>query len=184
MIDEFSTLDIVVFETPIGFILAGSSPHGVRLVSHLGDSRPGEDELLAMVQSACPGFKANLDHGSLLLDEVRHRVLSYLREGVPLPYFALDLRDGTPFQQKVWEVLTRIPMGQTRTYREIAEHIGRPRASRAVGQACARNPILLLVPCHRVTAEGGGLGGFSCGTGVKQALLALEKDGRLPGFTT
>lgn len=184
MIDEFSVLDILVFETPIGFILAGSGRHGIRLVSRLGDSRPGEAELMTMVQSACPGFKARLDHGSLLLDEVRHRILAYLKEGAPLPYFALDLRDGTPFQQKVWEALARIPMGETRTYGEIADQIGRPRASRAVGQACAHNPILLLVPCHRVTAEGGRLGGFSCGIGVKQALLALEKDGRLPGSTS
>jgi len=180
MIDDSSILDLVVFETPIGFLLAGGGKKGVRLVSHLGDTQPGKAELLKLVKSACPGFEPNFDHASLLLEEVRHRILAYLNEAAPLPYFALDLRDGTPFQQKVWEALSRIPMGETRTYREIAEQIGRPRAARAVGQACARNPILLLVPCHRVTAEGGGLGGFSCGLGVKEALLALERQGKLP----
>lgn len=182
MIEDLLILDLLVFETPIGSILAGSSKDGVRLVWHLGDAKPGETELLARVKSACPGFRPNFDHSSLLLDELQYRILSYLREGAALPYFALDLRDGTPFQQKVWEALTRIPMGETRTYRDIAEQIGRPRASRAVGQACARNPILLLVPCHRVTAEGGGLGGFACGLDVKRALLALERTGRLTDF--
>jgi O-6-methylguanine DNA methyltransferase len=180
MFDEFSVLDVSVFDTPIGFLLAAASPRGVRLVTHLGLSRPDVPELQTMVQSACPGFKASFSHHSLLLDEVQARILAYLNEAVPLPYFALDLRDGTPFQRMVWEALTRIPTGKTRSYREIAQQIGHPRASRAVGQACARNPILLIVPCHRVTAEGGGLGGFSCGLHVKQALLALETTGHLP----
>ncbi len=180
MIDDFSYLDVLVFETPIGVLMAGSGTHGVRLLMHLGDSRPSEAEQRILVKGACPAFEARFDSHSLLLDEVRTRILSYLKEAAPLPYFALDLRDGTPFQQKVWEALIRIPMGETRSYHEIAEQIGRPRSSRAVGQACARNPILLLVPCHRVTAEGGRLGGFSCGLHVKEALLALEKFGRLP----
>jgi O-6-methylguanine DNA methyltransferase len=180
MIDDFSYLDVLVFKTPIGFLMAGSSTHGVRLLTYLGVSQPDESELHTMVKTACPGFEARFGDHSLLLDEVRARVLSYLNEGAPLPYFALDLRDGTPFQQKVWEALVRIPMGETRSYRDIAVQIGHPRSSRAVGQACARNPILLLVPCHRVTAGGGGLGGFSCGLHVKEALLSLERKGRLP----
>lgn len=180
MIDEFIYLDVMVFESPIGFLLAGISSKGVRLIAFLGEDRPDMKELQVIVKTSCPGFEARPCETSLLLEEVRARILSYLKEAVPLPYFSLDLRDGTPFQQKVWEALARIPLGETRSYREIAEQIGHPKASRAVGQACARNPVPLLVPCHRVTAEGGRLGGFSGGLHVKKALLTLEITGRLP----
>jgi O-6-methylguanine DNA methyltransferase len=180
MIDEFSHLDITVFESPIGFLLVGISTKGVRLISFLGETRPDEAALQATIKTDCPGFEARVCENSLLLEELQSRILSYLNEAVPLPYFSLDLRDGTPFQQKVWEALMRIPMGETRSYRDIAAQIGHHRASRAVGQACAHNPVPLLVPCHRVTAEGGNLGGFSGGLHVKRALLTLEKTGHLP----
>lgn len=82
--------------------------------------------------------------------------------------------EGTPFQKAVWEALRTIPYGQTRTYSEIAAQIGRPASCRAVGNACAQNPLLLFIPCHRVLAAK-GIGGFSGGISVKQALLQLEK---------
>lgn len=89
----------------------------------------------------------------------------------------LDMGEGTAFQQAVWAALTRIPRGRTATYREVAAAIGRPRSARAVGQACGANPVPLLVPCHRVVATGGGLGGFSGGLRWKQMLLAREGAG-------
>jgi O-6-methylguanine DNA methyltransferase len=180
MIDEFAFLDVMVFDSPIGTLLAGASTEGVRLVVFLGEARPVETELRTIVKTCCPGFEARMCEHSLLLEEVQACILAYLNEAAPLPYFSLDLRDGTPFQRKVWEALVRIPWGTTRTYREIAEQIGHPRASRAVGQACAHNPLPLLVPCHRVTAGSGRLGGFSGGLHVKKALLELEKTGRFP----
>jgi O-6-methylguanine DNA methyltransferase len=87
----------------------------------------------------------------------------------------LDLGPATPFQREVWSVLREIPTGQTRTYGEVARAIGRPRAVRAVGQACGANPIPVLVPCHRVLATGGALGGFSAGLGWKRLLLQRER---------
>lgn len=81
---------------------------------------------------------------------------------------------GTDFQQAVWRELRRIPLGQTRTYGEIASEVGRPRGSQAVGQACGANPIPLLIPCHRVLAGRGKLGGFSGGLDWKRRLLAIE----------
>jgi O-6-methylguanine DNA methyltransferase len=183
MLDDFTYLDITVFESPIGFLLVGISTKGVRLISFLGETRPDETALQTMIRTSCPGFKVRVCKNSLLLEELRSRILSYLEEAVPLPYFSLDLRDGTPFQQKVWEALLRIPLGETRSYREIAAQIGHHQASRAVGQACAHNPVPLLVPCHRVTAEGGKLGGFSGGLHVKKALLTLEETGHLPTQT-
>lgn len=85
----------------------------------------------------------------------------------------LDLR-GTPFQVEVWEALRGVPAGRTVTYGELACQLGRPGAARAVGGAVARNPIAGLVPCHRVVAAGGGLGGYRWGQARKAQWLALE----------
>jgi O-6-methylguanine DNA methyltransferase len=86
----------------------------------------------------------------------------------------LDFR-GTPFQKKVWSALAKIPYGQTRSYREIAQAIGHPKAFRAVGNANGQNSIPLIVPCHRVIESSGGLGGFGHGIRVKKRLLDFEK---------
>lgn len=87
----------------------------------------------------------------------------------------LDLR-GTPFQQRVWSELLRIPFGETRSYGELARAIGNPNASRAVGAANGRNPIAIVVPCHRVIGSDGGLCGFGGGLDYKRRLLDLERD--------
>lgn len=91
----------------------------------------------------------------------------------------LDLSSGTPFQQSVWNSLRQIPSGRTRSYGEIARAIRRPKALRAVGQACGANPIPLLLPCHRVLAARGKIGGFSAGLDWKRTLL--RREGVLPG---
>lgn len=82
---------------------------------------------------------------------------------------------GTPFQMLVWQELRRIPYGQTRTYGEIAAAIGQPGAARAVGMACNRNPIWLLIPCHRVVGKNGSLTGYAGGLDMKQQLLMMER---------
>ncbi len=88
----------------------------------------------------------------------------------------LDLR-GTRFQVRVWKALQTIPYGQTRSYRDIARQVGRPLAYRAVGQANHRNPVSIIVPCHRVVAADGTLGGYGGGLGMKRFLLELEGAG-------
>jgi len=85
----------------------------------------------------------------------------------------LDLSCGTDFDRAVWRALARIPPRETRSYGEVARATGRPRAARAVGNACGRNPVPVVVPCHRVVAAG-GIGGFGLGLGLKRRLLALE----------
>ena len=82
---------------------------------------------------------------------------------------------GTPFQESVWRELQRIPYGETRSYEDIAVGVGNPKAVRAVGQANNKNPILLLIPCHRVIHKSGDISGFACGIETKKYLLALEK---------
>ena len=81
---------------------------------------------------------------------------------------------GTPFQHSVWNALRQIPYGETCSYGDIAVAIGNPKAVRAIGQANHNNPVLLLVPCHRVINKNGSLGGFGCGVEVKKQLLQLE----------
>ncbi|MGA5195423.1 methylated-DNA--[protein]-cysteine S-methyltransferase [Streptomyces exfoliatus] len=103
-------------------------------------------------------------------------------------YFAGELTEfdlplhliGTPFQVRVWEQLLRIPYGETRTYGELAEELGNPAASRAVGLANGKNPIGIIVPCHRVIGAGGGLTGYGGGLDRKQRLLAFESGAAEP----
>lgn len=99
-------------------------------------------------------------------------------------YFAGELKEftlplslaGTPFQQRVWEQLRRIPYGETRSYGELAQVLGNPGASRAVGLANGRNPIGIIVPCHRVVGANGNLTGYGGGLDRKQRLLDFERE--------
>lgn len=85
---------------------------------------------------------------------------------------------GTPFQERVWAALLEIPYGETRSYKDIAEAIGCPKAFRAVGMANHANPIFIVIPCHRVIGTNGGLVGYGGGLEMKKALLELEKSNK------
>ncbi|MEA2440367.1 MAG: methylated-DNA-[protein]-cysteine S-methyltransferase [Thermoleophilaceae bacterium] len=90
--------------------------------------------------------------------------------------FDVDLElDGTPFERRVWEEVRAIPYGETATYAEIARRVGRPSACRAVGRANGRNPVAVIVPCHRVVGSDGSLTGYAGGIEMKRALLDLER---------
>ncbi|WP_421241586.1 methylated-DNA--[protein]-cysteine S-methyltransferase [Aeromonas enteropelogenes] len=96
-----------------------------------------------------------------------------------LQRFTLPLAvSGTAFQQTVWQALCDIPYGETRSYGDIARAIGKPNAMRAVGAANGRNPLSIIVPCHRVIGQNGSLTGYAGGLGIKKALLALEESGK------
>ena len=93
--------------------------------------------------------------------------------------FALPLAPaGTPFQQAVWQALREIPYGETCSYSDIARQVGKPKASRAVGMANHRNPLPVIIPCHRVVGAGGALTGYGGGLERKALLLALERENR------
>ena len=116
------------------------------------------------------------DPGAVLARQALAEIAEYLggrRRQFTVP---LDLA-GTPFQLQVWKALRRIPYGQTRSYGEIARAIGRPRAARAVGMANHSNPVAIIVPCHRVIAGDGSLGGYAGGLKLKASLLRLETSG-------
>ena len=93
---------------------------------------------------------------------------------LPPPSPLLDLQAGSPFQQAVWRALLNIPQGQTQSYGELARQLGRPLAARAVGAAVGRNPVSIIVPCHRVVGSSGALTGYAGGLHRKTALLRLE----------
>jgi methylated-DNA-[protein]-cysteine S-methyltransferase len=109
-----------------------------------------------------------------LIREAAFQLSEYLagkRKTFDIP---LDIK-GTPFQLAVWKALLDIPYGETRSYKEIAESIGRAKACRAVGMACNRNPVAIIVPCHRVIGTDGSMTGFASGVNIKEKLLELEK---------
>lgn len=113
------------------------------------------------------------DNGKYL-KQILYELDSYFR-GIPTTFAnKLDLR-GTVFEKRVWGALLKIPYGNTASYRDIAEMIGNPKAYRAIGTACGRNPIPIIIPCHRVIGSDGSLGGYSGGIEIKKKLLKLER---------
>lgn len=109
-----------------------------------------------------------------LLKEAFRQLEEYLT-GKRKSFELLLFPDGTAFQQIVWKALQEVPYGETRSYSEIAKSIGQPKASRAVGMANSKNPILIFIPCHRVIGRNGKLVGYAGGLEVKSYLLNLEK---------
>ena len=119
--------------------------------------------------------ETNLPHRpSPLSDFAAGQIMEYFqgkRKDFDLPIYA----PGTPFQMAVWHEISRIPYGQTRTYGQIAAILGKPKASRAVGMACNRNPLWIVIPCHRVVGKNGSLTGYAGGLDLKRFLLELEQ---------
>ncbi len=121
-----------------------------------------------------PGSAEDKQHAILLQAEQElHEYFSGERKAFSLP---LDL-NGTPFQNSVWKALLAIPFGETRSYQQLANQLGNPKATRAVGAANGRNPISIVVPCHRVIGSSGKLTGFAGGLEAKTFLLELEGQG-------
>jgi methylated-DNA-[protein]-cysteine S-methyltransferase len=152
----------LTLSTPLGLLslaLEGGKVRAARFLASARGRGPGE---------ASGEVEAGLAARLRAYFEGRPRAL----DGAPVE------PEGTPFQQEVWAALRRIPPGEVRTYGELARELGRPGAARAVGGACARNPVALLVPCHRAVGAGGGLTGYAYGLERKRWLLAHEGAGR------
>jgi AraC family transcriptional regulator of adaptative response/methylated-DNA-[protein]-cysteine methyltransferase len=154
-------------DSPLGKVLVAATDKGVCAVS-LNESEAGAEESLrarfrkARVERDDAALKPALD---LVLARIAGRKLD---DALPL-----DLQ-GTDFQRGVWNQLLAIPAGRTRTYLDVAQAINRPKATRAVAQACGANPVAVVIPCHRVVMSDGSIGGYSGLPGVKKALLAAE----------
>src|SRR5690606_38514642 len=151
----------------LGSILVACSARGICAIL-MGDN---PDALLRDLRDRFP--QAELISADLEFGQLVAQVIAFVEQpgvGLALP---LDLR-GTVFQQRVWQALSQIPLGQTMTYTEIATRIGAPRAVRAVASACAANPLAVAIPCHRVVRTDGNLVGYRWGLERKQALLDIE----------
>jgi methylated-DNA-[protein]-cysteine S-methyltransferase len=147
---------------------------GSRLAAILwADDRPGRVPLGDMHE----------DRDRPVLVETETQLLDYFAGRRKVFELALDMT-GTGFQRKVWEALLTIPYGQTRSYGAIALQIGQPAAVRAVGAANGRNPISIIVPCHRVIGAAGALTGFAGGLAAKDRLLSLERGQAVRGQST
>ena len=148
------------------------SPLGDLLLTSDGKALTG----LTMCQrrgKPAAGPEASWQRDDSVFQAVREQLAAYFRG--KLREFELPLRmDGTPFQQMVWKGLRAIPYGETVSYAELARRIGRPGASRAVGSANGRNPIAIVIPCHRVIAADGTIGGYGGGLDRKEWLLQHE----------
>ena len=164
-------VEVYVHDTPLGQVTMAASARGV--VRVLLPGTPVEVLLrpvlrrfprleLARVTSVTPWLEPGLT------------ALAAQLEGSALQFPALDI-EASDFERAVWDAVREISRGETRSYREIAQAIGQPNASRAVGQACSANPLPILVPCHRVVGHRGSLVGFGGGLDMKARLLAQER---------
>lgn len=162
-----------IADSPLGRLLLGATDRGICAVS-LGD----EDRVLEdFLRKEYPAADVTRDDDAL--QPWITEIVEHLRGRQPHLALPLDVR-ATAFQWRVWQELLRIPYGETRSYRAIAAAIGQPKAVRAVGRACATNPVALVIPCHRAVREDGNLGGYRWGLGRKQALLKAEKASATP----
>ena len=156
-----------VVTTDLGKLLVATTERGVCSV------RFGESEA-ALLRELKHDFKAaKIRRDDSGLEPVANQIKQLVSGSAMALNIPLDLR-GTAFQQMVWKELRRIPTGQTRSYTEVAKTIGRPRAVRAVANACGSNPVALVVPCHRVVQKNGSLAGYRWGVKRKAALLEKE----------
>jgi len=167
-----------IFSTPWGYVGIAASERGLeRIVLPRPSKEDVEVELSdARIARGRP-HKADKAHCRAIeiLDAAERQIVEYLagkRTAFDVP---LATPQATDFMRAVWRACSAIPYGQTQPYRWIAQRIGRPKASRAVGTALGANPLPLLVPCHRVVRGDGSLGGFGGGLDLKQRLLKLER---------
>lgn len=151
----------VHLESPVGTLLLTADKAGLR-------------QILFPMRGRAVSPEREWTEDSRLLAETVTQLRAYFAG--ELENFTVPLSpDGTPFQQKVWSELLKIPYGETTSYGELARRIGNPNASRAVGLANGSNPIPIIIPCHRVIGSNGKLTGYGGGLPIKEKLLALEK---------
>jgi AraC family transcriptional regulator of adaptative response/methylated-DNA-[protein]-cysteine methyltransferase len=165
------TIRFTIALTPVGNMLLAATAQGICSI-RFGDAGEALERELRTEYPKAEIIQANaaLSGQVKTLRAILGGTLAAGASGVELP---LDIR-ATAFQRRVWEALQAIPRGATKSYRQIAAAIGRPKAARAVARACATNPVAVAIPCHRVVREDGSLGGYRWGVERKQKLLSLE----------
>jgi len=169
MLKKGDYISFASFDTSLGWMGIVGSPNGIKRVIL---PKKSKEEILCQVMSY--GWFTE-EQSPATFGDLPHRLRQYL-EGEPVDFpDKLDLAGATYFQQDVWRLVRNVPYGETRSYGWVASCLGLPRAARAVGQALGRNPLPVIVPCHRVIKSDGGLGGFGGGVKIKELLLRFEK---------
>ncbi len=163
-----ATIRYAISDSPLGKMLVAATDSGVCAI-RFGDSH---DELVAALRGDFS--QALISKAQTKLRSTVSRVIACLEGRAPDLRLPLDIR-ATAFQRLVWQELQRIPMGQTLSYSEVANSVGRPKAARAVARACASNSVALAIPCHRVVCENGDAGGYRWGVERKQQILENER---------
>jgi methylated-DNA-[protein]-cysteine S-methyltransferase len=169
MLSKADHLAFTLFDTPLGWMGVVGSTYGLKRIILPQKSR--EEVLYQVMNYGCVAEGRDI----ALFDDLPHRLKRYLDGGTVDFPDRLDLGMTTRFQQTVWQLVRTIPYGETRSYGWVASHLGLPKAARAVGQALGKNPLPIIIPCHRVINNDGGLGGFGGGLGLKELLLRLER---------
>ena len=172
--DGLATVGYDRLDSPLGPLWVAISAKGVATI-HYG-AEPTERELRRLVRVYGPGVVPDHRRASPLAREL-DQYFRGKRRTFDIP---IDLAGLTPFQVRVLAQTAKIPFGELLTYRTIAKRIGNEKASRAVGGAVGANPIPIIVPCHRVVATDGSLGGYAGGLDAKRTLLAIERPGAIP----
>jgi AraC family transcriptional regulator, regulatory protein of adaptative response / methylated-DNA-[protein]-cysteine methyltransferase len=157
-----------IVDSPLGLLLVAATERGVCAVC-LGDDEATLEEALRREYPA-----SEIQREDAPLHGWVQAIVQHLSGQLPHIEIPLDIR-ATAFERLVWEQLTRIPRGETRSYSQVAEAIGQPRAARAVARACSHNPVVVLIPCHRVVRQDGSIGGYKWGVARKERLLAQER---------
>ncbi len=170
---SFERLGIRAIDSPVGTLLAVASASGL---CSLGLERWSRSLVEDRADLPTPATRALLDRLENELDDYFNSRLTHFSVPVQFPEKA------SRFFVRVWRATMEIPFGETVSYGSLAARMGNPRAARAVGAALARNPCLIVVPCHRVVAAGGRPGGYAAGEELKEFLLALEAAGAGPGL--
>jgi O-6-methylguanine DNA methyltransferase len=164
-------LNRTILDTPYGKLVAMASEKGLAVLEFV---KPNRREMLTKrLNKWYPGYKI-IDAADDFIAGTGEWLVHYFSgEFERLTAPPLDMR-GTEFELKVWQALQRIPLGQTISYQQLADRVGIPKGARAVGSANRRNPVSIIVPCHRVIGQNGLLVGYGGGLEVKQALLSHE----------
>jgi AraC family transcriptional regulator of adaptative response/methylated-DNA-[protein]-cysteine methyltransferase len=161
------TIRFTTGDSALGSVLVAATDKGVCTVTIRESAEGAKDSLRAHFP------KAEIERDDAKLKAALETVLARIAGRKLDASLPLDLQ-GTEFQREVWNQLLAIPAGKTRTYLDVAQAINRPKATRAVAQACGANPVAVVVPCHRVVMSDGSIGGYSGLPGVKRALLSAE----------
>ena len=162
-----ATIAFTVADSPLGPVLVAATERGLCKIDIGDDASTLEDDLAEEFHGA------DLVRDDAGLAAVVEDVVGRIDGRDPAGALPLDVL-GTAFQRRVWEELRRIPVGEVRTYGEVAAAVGSPAASRAVGSACGANPVPVVVPCHRVVPASGGIGNYGLGPARKRRLLEAE----------